>query len=104
VAIMAGGRIVAEGDPESLGGRDVAEAVVSFRLPNGARLADLPGDLPDGLRQEEDLVLLRTTAPTRALHTLTGWALARGEELEALAVTRPSLEDVYLRLTGATHE
>jgi ABC-2 type transport system ATP-binding protein len=104
VAIMAGGRIVAEGDPESLGGRDVAEAVVSFRLPNGARLADLPGDLPDGLRQEEDLVLLRTTTPTRALHTLTGWALARGEELEALAVTRPSLEDVYLRLTGATHE
>jgi ABC-2 type transport system ATP-binding protein len=104
VAIMAGGRIVAEGDPESLGGRDVAEAVVSFRLPDGARLADLPGDLPDGLRQEEDLVLLRTTAPTRALYTLTGWALARGEELEALAVTRPSLEDVYLRLTGATHE
>jgi ABC-2 type transport system ATP-binding protein len=104
VAIMAGGRIVAEGDPESLGGRDVAEAVVSFRLPNGARLADLPGDLPDGLRQQEDLVLLRTTTPTRALHTLTGWALARGEELEALAVTRPSLEDVYLRLTGATHE
>jgi ABC-2 type transport system ATP-binding protein len=104
VAIMAAGRIVAEGDPESLGGRDVAEAVVSFRLPNGARLADLPGDLPDGLRQEEDLVLLRTTAPTRALHTLTGWALARGEELEALAVTRPSLEDVYLRLTGAEHE
>jgi ABC-2 type transport system ATP-binding protein len=104
VAIMAGGRIVAEGDPESLGGRDVAEAVVSFRLPNGARLADLPGDLPGGLRQQEDLVLLRTTTPTRALHTLTGWALARGEELEALAVTRPSLEDVYLRLTGATHE
>jgi ABC-2 type transport system ATP-binding protein len=104
VAIMAAGRIVAEGDPDSLGGRDVAEAVVSFRLPNGARLADLPGDLPDGLRQEEDLVLLRTTAPTRALHTLTGWALARGEELEALAVTRPSLEDVYLRLTGAEHE
>ena len=100
VAIMAAGRIVAEGDPDSLSGRDVAEAVVSFRLPNGARLADLPGDLPDGLRQEEDLVLLRTTAPTRALHTLTGWALARGEELEALAVTRPSLEDVYLRLTG----
>jgi ABC-2 type transport system ATP-binding protein len=104
VAIMAAGRIVAVGDPDSLGGRDVAEAVVSFRLPDGARLADLPGDLPDGFRQEEDLVLLRTTAPTRALHILTGWALARGEELEALAVTRPSLEDVYLRLTGAAHE
>jgi ABC-2 type transport system ATP-binding protein len=100
VAIIAAGRIVAQGSPESLGGRDVAEAVISFRLPDGASLADLPGDLPDGIRREEDRVLLRTTTPTRAVHALTGWALARGEELEALAVTRPSLEDVYLQLTG----
>jgi hypothetical protein len=27
------------------------------------------------------------------------WASARGEELEELTVTRPSLEDVYLELT-----
>jgi ABC-2 type transport system ATP-binding protein len=39
-------------------------------------------------------------ALTGALHALTGWARARGDELEGLAVTRPSLEDVYLRLTG----
>ena len=45
-------------------------------------------------------MVLRTEAPTGALHALTGWALARGNELEGLAVTRPSLEDVYLRLTG----
>jgi ABC-2 type transport system ATP-binding protein len=100
VAIIAAGRIVAEGSPESLGGRDVAEAQISFRLPAGATLADLPGDLPDGLRQVEGRVLLRTATPTMTLHALTGWALARGEELEALAVTRPSLEDIYLQLTG----
>jgi ABC-2 type transport system ATP-binding protein len=45
-------------------------------------------------------VVLRTEAPTGALHAVTGWALARGVELEGLALTRPSLEDVYLRLTG----
>jgi ABC-2 type transport system ATP-binding protein len=101
VAIIAAGRIVAQGSPESLGGRDVAEAVISFRLPDGATLADLPGDLPAGIQRDEDRVLLRTSAPTSAVHTLTGWALARGEELEALAVTRPSLEDVYLQLTGS---
>jgi ABC-type multidrug transport system ATPase subunit len=103
VAIMAAGRIVAQGSPESLGGRDVAEAEVSFRLPPGVGLADLPGELRDGLRRHEDRVLLRTSSPTRDLHVLTGWAVARGEELEALAVTRPSLEDVYLQLTGASH-
>jgi ABC-2 type transport system ATP-binding protein len=101
VAIIAAGRIVAEGSPASLGGRDVAEAEISFRLPAGAALADLPAELGDGLRRDEDRVLLRSVAPTRDLHTLTGWAVARGVELEALAVTRPSLEDVYLRLTGA---
>jgi ABC-2 type transport system ATP-binding protein len=34
------------------------------------------------------------------LHELTGAALARGERLEGLTVTRPTLEDVYLELTG----
>ena len=34
------------------------------------------------------------------LHDLTGWALARGEGLDGLTVLRPSLEDVYLALTG----
>ena len=32
---------------------------------------------------------------------MTGWALEHGVELEAFEVTRPSLEDVYLELTGA---
>ena len=35
----------------------------------------------------------------KTLHELTGRALERGEELEGLEVTRPSLEDVYLELT-----
>jgi ABC-2 type transport system ATP-binding protein len=34
------------------------------------------------------------------LHELTSEALARGEELERLEVRRPTLEDVYLTLTG----
>ena len=38
--------------------------------------------------------------PGLSLHELTGWALGRGIELEALEVTRPSLEDVYLEITG----
>ncbi len=45
-------------------------------------------------------MVLRTPDPTRSLNELTGWALARGIELEHLEVTRPSLEDVYLELTG----
>ena len=38
--------------------------------------------------------------PTTVLHDLTRWALDRGEGLAGLTVARPSLEDVYLALTG----
>ena len=43
---------------------------------------------------------LETDDPTELLHRLTRDALARGERLEGLEVTRPSLEDVYLELTA----
>jgi ABC-2 type transport system ATP-binding protein len=104
VAILAAGRIVASGTPGSLGGRDEGEAQIAFRLPPGATLADLPDGLPGRPVPEDDRVMLRTGEPTRALNALTGWALARGEELDALTVTRPSLEDVYLQLTGAEEQ
>ena len=100
VVVLAGGAIVAEGSPDSLGGRDLAEAVISFRLPSGLSVADLPAGLPAQPPVHDNHVQLRTQAPTAALNLLTGWAVGRGEELEALTVTRPSLEDVYLQLTG----
>jgi len=103
VVVLADGAIVAEGSPESLGGRDVAEAVISFRLPPGVSLADLPDGLPSRPRLRDNQVTLRTLTPTSSLNVLTGWAIGRGEELEALTVTRPSLEDVYLQLTGDDH-
>ena len=49
-------------------------------------------------------VELETDDPTELLHRLTGDALARGERLEGLTVTRPSLEDVYLELPNAEDE
>jgi hypothetical protein len=43
---------------------------------------------------------LRTDDPTTASHRVTTWALEGGLRLEAFEVTQPSLEDVYLELTG----
>lgn len=45
-------------------------------------------------------VRFTTETPTRDLAALTAWAAARVEELDALTVARPSLEDMYLRLTA----
>jgi ABC-2 type transport system ATP-binding protein len=99
VAIIAGGVIVARGTPEALGGRDTAATIVRFSSPEGGVDA-----LPDALREHatsvRGTVQLSTDDPTRTLHDLTGWALERGVRLEDLNVSRPSLEDVYLRITG----
>jgi len=96
VAVIAAGRLVAEGKPDSLGGRDAGDARISFALPAGLPLSALPL----AARLDGDRVLIEVADATRALHTLTGWALERGVPLEGLSVTRRSLEDVYLELVG----
>jgi len=98
VAIIAKGEIVAEGSPASLGGRNLAATIIRFRVPPGAEAP--PDGLVPGLELRDGVAQVRTEAPTRALHDLTGWATSRGKELDELTVARPTLEDVYLDLTG----
>jgi ABC-2 type transport system ATP-binding protein len=99
VAVIRNGRIVAEGDPSTLAGREFAAAVVTFHPPEGLPLADLP--LPTGVELEQlnGRVSFRTATPTRDLRPLVLWASEHGRELDGLTITRPSLEDVYLELT-----
>jgi len=99
VAVIADGRIVAEGTPDTLGGRDHAASDVSFTLPPGHGLGDLPEEFVSEAMLRGEIVHLSTREPARALHLLTGWALDRGLDLHDLSVGRPTLEDVYLQLT-----
>jgi ABC-2 type transport system ATP-binding protein len=96
VAVISAGRIVALGPPSSLGGRDQANPRVLFRLAPGTALPDdiAPSPAPDGR------VELATANLTATLYRLTSWAVERGIELDDLSVVRPTLEDVYLELTG----
>jgi ABC-2 type transport system ATP-binding protein len=80
VAIIKDGRIAVEGAPLELGASSTYR--VAYRNGDGS------------------LVERETDDPTTLLHELTGQALARGERLEGLMVSRPSLEDVYLELTA----
>jgi ABC-2 type transport system ATP-binding protein len=97
VAIISKGAIVAQGPPASLGGRDTAATRLRFRLGEGERL---PDRLAADATMTDGLVELTTDDPTGTLHELTGWALERGIRLDTLEVARPTLEDVYLEITG----
>jgi ABC-2 type transport system ATP-binding protein len=80
VGIIKDGRLLVEGAPEELG-TGAARYRIAYRLGGEAR---------------EHV----TAEPTELLHRLTAEALAEGRRLDALSVTRPSLEDVYLELTS----
>ncbi|HEY8626213.1 MAG TPA: ABC transporter ATP-binding protein [Solirubrobacteraceae bacterium] len=83
VAIIKDGRILVQGAPSELGANSAsAPFVIAYVGADGSA------------------VELETDDPTSLLHELTGQALARGERLEGLTVTRPTLEDVYLELTA----
>jgi ABC-2 type transport system ATP-binding protein len=77
VGVISRGRLLEVGDPASLGGRSGAEAIVSWS--------------EGGVTRTE-----RTHEPTAYVVALSG----RLGEVPELTVTRPSLEDVYLRLIG----
>jgi ABC-2 type transport system ATP-binding protein len=84
VAVLRAGRIVAIGKPSELTGGRVATEI--------------------RYRQNGREVLVETHAPTKVLHELTAEALARGAELDGLQVRRPTLEEIYLELTGSGDE
>ncbi|SDT49749.1 ABC transporter ATP-binding protein [Jiangella sp. DSM 45060] len=78
VGVITGGRIVALDTPDRLGGRDHDHAVVRWS--------------EDGQQRTE-----RTATPTALVAQLAG---RLGGEVPGLVVSRPTLEDVYLRLIG----
>ena len=79
VAIVKNGVVVAEGAPSELGVN--ADRYTVAYDSNGSRIE------------------LETEDPTELLHRLTSEALERGERLQGLTVSRPTLEEVYLQLT-----
>jgi ABC-2 type transport system ATP-binding protein len=101
VAVMRAGEIIAVGRPDELGGRDLRPAEIRFVLPAAVSLGDLPVVPARSVSLAGDFVVVSTTEPIRAAHRITGWALEHDVELERFSVTQPSLEDIYLELTGS---
>ena len=100
VIVIARGKIVAEGPPETIGGRANAATVIEFAVP-----AHVSPTMPlTPIRRDGATFIVESTDTTRDLHRLTTWALDEGIALEGLTVSKPSLEDVYLQLIGDSAE
>jgi ABC-2 type transport system ATP-binding protein len=101
IAVIAGGRIVAEGTPGTLGGRNRMASTIRFTLPDGLGSDALPPDLQAQLAGADGRVTLISDTPLVTVGALAEWARGRGVDLPDLDVRRPTLEDVYLELTGS---
>ena len=102
VGVMVHGRLVAVGTPADLMAADQG-AVISFRLPEGVGIGDLPAMRGD-VTTNGDGVVVQTPRATDDMLALTGWAVGSGRDLLGLSLTRPTLEDVFLALTGGSGE
>ena len=100
IVVLSAGKIVAEGTPNTLGGRDKAPFQIAFTLPAAVAISDLPRPLNARLHDDESRrVLIESVRVMEALQVLSGWAVQRRLELLDLQVHRPGLEDIYLQLT-----
>jgi len=82
VAVINNGLIVEVSTPAELGGRATSKALISWR--DGSQVKSEESDNPTS-------VVTRLTAQF-------------GGEIPELTVTRPSLEDIYLKMIGGVHE
>ena len=100
VAVIVDGRIVAEGTPRDLGGRD--RQPTSIQLSVTGSLPALPRELaPRGELTGPGALAVQTASPIRDLGVLCRWIERNHLVVDDVSVSRPTLEDTYIRLIGA---
>ena len=103
VAIMDGGRIIVEGTPRELQERTLGTSLIEVScetpLPNG-ELPSWPYTEKTLLSDDRRHLTVFSPQPAKALVEIVKWIDSHGVELADAALKRPSLEDVFIELTG----
>jgi ABC-2 type transport system ATP-binding protein len=100
IVVLSAGAIVAQGTPTTLGGRDRAAYQITFTLPHGVAIHELP--IEQGSAQTRDdagKIMIESDQVMPTLQALSRWAIEHRHDISDLLVRRPALEDVYLGLT-----
>jgi ABC-2 type transport system ATP-binding protein len=100
ICVIAAGEIVAEGTPQTLGGRDTARSEISFTLPPGVDAGALPPAVAAAISDSQGRhLVIESHEPLELLGALSAWAREHGHAVADIDVHRPTLEDTYLKLT-----
>lgn len=102
VAIIDEGKIVALGSPRELQERVFGQSRIEVVTHH-----PMQGDLPPfeavakhSLSDDLKTLVVNSTRPARTLPDLIRWIDQKGFELEDIHLKRPTLEDVFIELTG----
>jgi ABC-2 type transport system ATP-binding protein len=103
VAIIDEGRIVAMGTPRELQQTSRTQSridIVCAQPLNGNALPAWPDALESKLSVDGRSLTVQSSRPARTLFEIMKWFDQQGLQLEDLHLKRPTLEDVFVELTG----
>jgi ABC-2 type transport system ATP-binding protein len=103
VAIVDQGRIVAMGTPDEIRSRTLGQARVEVRCERPLGEVEPPqwtDAEPAQISADRLTVVVTTRKPARTLVDMVRWIDQLGVELADVQLRRPSLEDVFIELTG----
>jgi ABC-2 type transport system ATP-binding protein len=103
VAIIDEGRIVALGTPRELQQKSQGQSridIVTAQPLNGAAVPSWPDALETKLTDDGRSLTVYSSRPARTLFEIMRWLDQQGMQLEDVHLKRPTLEDVFVELTG----
>ena len=101
VAIVDQGRVIAQGTPRELKQRSAGTTRIELRLArpeSDGALKQLEGVVD--CRASDGVYVVHSTRVPQTIVSLVKYLEANGNELSSLDIAAPSLEDVFLELTG----
>ncbi len=102
IAILDEGRIIAIGTPGEIRARTLGHAVVEIvcEQPVPAKPALPPDAHKIALSADARTIIVSSSHPARSLADVVRWIDQQGIGLADIRIKRPSLEDVFIELTG----
>ena len=102
VAIIDSGVIIASGSPRELQAKSANQAAIEISLaqPWNSELPEWPHAVRSTKSEDGRQIKVTSEHPARTLVEMVKWVDAQRIELEDVHLKRPTLEDVFIELTG----